>query len=125
MTLHVLYMCTCILVDIFWKSKALCLHPSHQHHFSVSVLAEEGQLDISMHGQENPKLLELKSMILEAYEKKEDSRGIIFAKTRALTTALCNWMSEDQQLQHLKPTPLTGANVAQDKAGKDNLHIIM
>ena len=49
---------------------------------------------------------------------KDDSRGIVFCKTRELTMALEHWMGEDPHLKILNPKHLTGANAKIDKGGR-------
>ena len=67
---------------------------------------------------ENPKLNILKNIILDRYEEKPDSCGIIFCKTREMTVALVNWMKEDgPELNRLRPHNITGSNAPQHKAG--------
>jgi len=63
----------------------------------------------------------LKKKILQFYQGKEDSRGIIFVKTREMTVALVNWINETAELKALNPHNLVGTNAPAQKAG---LHFI-
>ncbi|CAH1258815.1 DDX58 [Branchiostoma lanceolatum] len=60
----------------------------------------------------NPKLDQLKYLILKAYAEKPDSRCLLFCKTRALTIALLTWMQEDPALCKLNPGRLVGAGAS-------------
>ncbi|XP_035673076.1 antiviral innate immune response receptor RIG-I-like [Branchiostoma floridae] len=65
----------------------------------------------------NPKLDQLKYMILQAYAETPDSRCLLFCKTRALTIALLTWMQEDQALRKLNPGRLVGAGASESTGG--------
>ncbi|KAI8494527.1 ATP-dependent RNA helicase ddx58 [Branchiostoma belcheri] len=65
----------------------------------------------------NPKLDQLKYMILQAYAEKPDSRCLLFCKTRALTIALLTWMQEDAALRKLNPGRLVGAGARESTEG--------
>ncbi|KAI8514011.1 ATP-dependent RNA helicase ddx58 [Branchiostoma belcheri] len=65
----------------------------------------------------NPKLDQLKYMILQAYAEKPDSRCLLFCKTRALTIALLTWMQEDEALRKLNPGRLVGAGARESTEG--------
>ncbi|CAH1258806.1 DDX58 [Branchiostoma lanceolatum] len=65
----------------------------------------------------NPKLDQLKYLILKAYEEKSDSRCLLFCKTRALTIALLTWMKEDPALCKLNPGRLVGAGASESTGG--------
>nr|WBR62860.1 RIG-I like receptor 1 [Azumapecten farreri] len=67
--------------------------------------------------QFNPKLEKLKEMLVEAYRKKEDSRGIIFVKTRDLVKAIESWMKDDRDLKRLNPVKFVGAQASIEKGG--------
>ncbi|XP_060069486.1 antiviral innate immune response receptor RIG-I-like [Ylistrum balloti] len=67
--------------------------------------------------QVNPKLNKLKDMLIEAYKKKEDSRGIIFVKTRDLVKAIESWMKDDRELRKLNPVKFVGAQASVEKGG--------
>ena len=66
---------------------------------------------------ENPKLNYLKKIILKYFGENEDSRGIVFVKTREMTVALMNWMTETEELKDLNPHNLVGSNAPSQKAG--------
>lgn len=66
----------------------------------------------------NPKLLKLGEMIKKAYKDNfENSRGIVFVKTRDLCKAILSWMQETPGLRELNPVPFVGTNMAADKGG--------
>ena len=65
----------------------------------------------------NPKLEYLKKLILEFYQGNENSRGIIFVKTREMTVALVSWMTETKELEALNPHNLVGTNAPSMRAG--------
>ncbi|OWF42873.1 probable ATP-dependent RNA helicase DDX58 [Mizuhopecten yessoensis] len=67
--------------------------------------------------QVNPKLIKLKEMLVEAYQKKGDSRGIIFVKTRDLVKAIESWMKDDKDLKKLNPVKFVGAQASIEKGG--------
>ncbi|XP_066278582.1 antiviral innate immune response receptor RIG-I-like [Branchiostoma lanceolatum] len=65
----------------------------------------------------NPKLDQLKYLILQAYAEKPDSRCLLFCKTRALTIALLTWMKEDPDLRKHNPGRLVGAGASESTGG--------
>ncbi|XP_046569825.1 antiviral innate immune response receptor RIG-I-like [Haliotis rubra] len=65
----------------------------------------------------NPKLTSLCVMIMKAFETQQDSRCMVFVKTRDLAMALKRWMEDDQHLSYLKPGMFTGQNASADKGG--------
>ncbi|KAK3611674.1 hypothetical protein CHS0354_012045 [Potamilus streckersoni] len=67
----------------------------------------------------NPKLNELERLILKSFKEKsvEESRCIVFVKTRALAGALVSWMKDSPELNVLSPTVFVGANAAKDQGG--------
>ncbi|KAL5021809.1 hypothetical protein ScPMuIL_000964 [Solemya velum] len=66
---------------------------------------------------DNPKLKYLQRMLIDAFKNNEDSRGIIFVKTRNLVKALESWMNEVPGLRELNPKKFVGAQVSADKGG--------
>jgi ERCC4-related helicase len=68
----------------------------------------------------NPKLLELRKLILKAFNADADSRGIIFVRTRDLVKAIYSWM-EETDLRTLKPVMFTGAQAKSSAGGNDLL----
>ncbi|KAJ8382996.1 hypothetical protein SKAU_G00037740 [Synaphobranchus kaupii] len=71
--------------------------------------AEHHHLDqLSQHGQHNPKLEQLKYILDEEYRNNEETRTIMFVRTRALADALKNWIEETDTLKFLKPGVLIG-----------------
>lgn len=73
----------------------------------------------------NPKLDKLAEMVKKAFSRgrSEDSRGIVFVKTRDLAKAIVNWMNETPGLRELKPIQFVGQNMSADKGGKSMLKI--
>lgn len=65
----------------------------------------------------NPKLMELRKLILQAFGNDADSRGIIFVRTRDLVKAIHRWMMETDDLRHLKPVMFTGAQAKSSAGG--------
>ncbi|XP_053379025.1 uncharacterized protein LOC123529642 isoform X2 [Mercenaria mercenaria] len=66
----------------------------------------------------NPKLDKLFEMIIKAYKGNfENSRGIVFVKTRNLAEAILSWMKESPYLRDLNPIVFVGTNMAADKRG--------
>ncbi|XP_010784105.1 ATP-dependent RNA helicase DHX58 [Notothenia coriiceps] len=59
----------------------------------------------------NPKMDKLKSTLLEQFVPRENSKGIIFSKTRKSTHCLNDWVLNDKELKEagIKPAILTGA----------------
>ena len=70
------------------------------------------------HDCPNPKLDKLREMITKAYrENFENSRGIVFVKTRDLSKAIQSWMKETPELRDLNPIVFLGTNSASVKGG--------
>ena len=69
----------------------------------------------------NPKLTKLKEMMLKKMD--EDSRTIVFCKTRELTAALEKWMNDDRELKLMRPHRLTGANAIAGRGGREFYHL--
>ena len=65
----------------------------------------------------NPKLAKMKEIILG--KMTEDSRGIVFCKTRVLTLALERWMKESQELRRFNAVHFTGAGVNEELGGTE------
>ncbi len=65
----------------------------------------------------NPKLDQLKTIILERYAENSDMRAIVFCKTREMTSALMNWMKSTDHLCELQPSRLTGGT-STEKGGR-------
>nr|XP_056704225.1 antiviral innate immune response receptor RIG-I [Euleptes europaea] len=66
---------------------------------------------------ENPKLETITFILEEEYRLKPQTRSILFVKTRALATALKNWIEESPQLKHLKPDVLMGRGKRNQNTG--------
>ncbi|KAF7668747.1 hypothetical protein LDENG_00290920 [Lucifuga dentata] len=60
---------------------------------------------------ENPKMAKLQSILLEQFVPSEESRGILFCKTRQSTRCLHDWIHNNRDLKHagIKADILTGA----------------
>ncbi|XP_008059372.1 probable ATP-dependent RNA helicase DDX58 [Carlito syrichta] len=67
---------------------------------------------------ENPKLEDLCFVLQEEYHFNQETKTILFVKTRALVDALKKWIEENSNLSFLKPGILTGH-------GKTNQNIRM
>ena len=65
----------------------------------------------------NPKLEKLKEMILKGC-RNDESRGIVFVKTRDLATAIVSWMKETPGLRELSAIKFVGQNMSADKGGR-------
>ncbi|KAL3863069.1 hypothetical protein ACJMK2_004847 [Sinanodonta woodiana] len=67
----------------------------------------------------NPKLDALKETILRSFSEKsvDNSRCIVFVKTRNLAGALAAWMTDTPELNALDPTIFVGTNATRDKGG--------
>nr|XP_033782613.1 antiviral innate immune response receptor RIG-I [Geotrypetes seraphini] len=66
---------------------------------------------------ENPKLDDLTFVLDEQYRMNPQTRTLLFVKTRALTTALKNWIEESPQLSFLKPDVLIGRGKRDQSTG--------
>ncbi|XP_030049593.1 antiviral innate immune response receptor RIG-I [Microcaecilia unicolor] len=66
---------------------------------------------------ENPKLDDLAFILDEEYHMNPQTRTLLFVKTRALTTALKNWIEESPQLRFLKPDVLIGRGKRDQNTG--------
>ena len=73
---------------------------------------------------ENPKLEMLREMIMSSYSRSdiENSRGIVFVKTRELAHAIISWMKDTPGLRELNPIQFVG-NQCADKGGMSYFHI--
>ncbi|KAK3094493.1 hypothetical protein FSP39_002464 [Pinctada imbricata] len=74
---------------------------------------------------DNPKLTKLKESIDRAFYDQEESRGIVFVKTRDLVSAIVSWMKDTRGLKELKPAAFVGTHAPGDegltKAEQDNI----
>lgn len=59
-------------------------------------------------GQQNPKLETLKFILDEEYRNNDQTRTVLFVKTRALADALKKWIEETDSLKSLRPGVLIG-----------------
>jgi hypothetical protein len=84
----------------------------------VSIDKHDKLRDISNSSAgDNPKLQVLEQEILSCYNADDSKRGILFCKTREMTTALMNWMNDNPRLAILKPNILIGARNATRNSG--------
>ncbi|KAJ8403691.1 hypothetical protein AAFF_G00350170 [Aldrovandia affinis] len=65
-------------------------------------------VQLTQGGQENPKLEKLKFILDEQYRNNEQTRTLLFVRTRALADALKKWIEETCSLKFLKPGVLIG-----------------
>ncbi|XP_066515219.1 antiviral innate immune response receptor RIG-I-like [Hoplias malabaricus] len=65
-------------------------------------------LHLSCEGQENPKLRDLKFILEEEYRNNDQTRTVLFVRTRALADALKKWIDETDTLKFLNPVVLIG-----------------
>ncbi|KAK9954750.1 hypothetical protein ABG768_016796 [Culter alburnus] len=65
-------------------------------------------LHLATEGQQNPKLEELKFILEEEYHNNEETRTVLFVKTRALADAMKKWIDDTDSLKFLKPGVLIG-----------------
>ncbi|MCI4387845.1 hypothetical protein PGIGA_G00079020 [Pangasianodon gigas] len=63
---------------------------------------------LAAEGEQNPKLQDLKFILDEEYSNNEQTRTVLFVRTRALADALKKWIEETDSLKFLKPGVLIG-----------------
>ncbi|KAI5096188.1 putative ATP-dependent RNA helicase DDX58, partial [Silurus meridionalis] len=63
---------------------------------------------LAAEGEQNPKLQELKFILDEEYSNNQQTRTVLFVRTRALADALKKWIEETDSLKFLKPGVLIG-----------------
>uniref|UniRef100_W5L9E5 Activating signal cointegrator 1 complex subunit 3 n=1 Tax=Astyanax mexicanus TaxID=7994 RepID=W5L9E5_ASTMX len=68
----------------------------------------EQLLRLATEGQENPKLQELKFILEEEYRNNDQTRTVLFVRTRALADALKKWIDDTDSLKFLNPGVLIG-----------------
>lgn len=66
---------------------------------------------------ENPKLDDLICILDDEYRQNPQTRTLLFVKTRALVTALKNWIEESEILSYLKPDVLIGRRKRDESTG--------
>ncbi|XP_060562666.1 antiviral innate immune response receptor RIG-I-like [Ruditapes philippinarum] len=66
---------------------------------------------------ENPKLVEMQTIVMQIFDKNEDARGIIFVKTRELAQALVNWMKQTAPLDTLNASEFVGQAASKAEGG--------
>ncbi|MBN3306152.1 DDX58 helicase, partial [Amia calva] len=75
---------------------------------------------ISLSGNEqleNPKLKTLKYILEEEYRNNNQTRTVLFVRTRALADAMKNWIEESESLKFLKPGVLIGRGKRSHQTG--------
>ncbi|XP_026056073.1 probable ATP-dependent RNA helicase DDX58 isoform X1 [Carassius auratus] len=65
-------------------------------------------LRLATEGEQNPKLDELRFILEEEYQNNDQTRTVMFVKTRALADAMKKWIDETDSLKFLKPGVLIG-----------------
>ncbi|XP_067301547.1 probable ATP-dependent RNA helicase DDX58 [Pseudorasbora parva] len=65
-------------------------------------------LHLATEGQQNPKLEELKFILEEEYHNNDQTRTVLFVRTRALADAMKKWIEDTDSLKFLKPGVLIG-----------------
>lgn len=65
-------------------------------------------LHLATEGQQNPKLEELKFILEEEYHNNDQTRTVLFVRTRALADAMKKWIDDTDSLKFLKPGVLIG-----------------
>ncbi|XP_059384553.1 antiviral innate immune response receptor RIG-I-like isoform X2 [Carassius carassius] len=65
-------------------------------------------LHLATEGEQNPKLDELRFILEEEYHNNDQTRTVMFVKTRALADAMKKWIDETDSLKFLKPGVLIG-----------------
>lgn len=66
---------------------------------------------------ENLIVNELKAILLREYTAKEDSRTLIFVRTRELAKAVEQYLNWDEDLKFLNAGRLTGVNARKTEGG--------
>lgn len=66
----------------------------------------------------NPIVNELKRILLREYNEKNDSRTLIFVRTRELAKAVERYLNFEESLKFLKAGRLTGVNASKDAGGR-------
>ncbi|KAH3786848.1 hypothetical protein DPMN_164961, partial [Dreissena polymorpha] len=90
-----------------WKKKALNMDLNEKLIYEAYKKLKKVPLDTS---SENPKLEMFREMIMSSYSRSdiENSRGIVFVKTRELAHAIISWMKDTPGLRELNPTHFVG-----------------
>lgn len=63
---------------------------------------------LATEGQQNPKLEELRFILEEEYHNNQETRTVMFVRTRALADAMKKWIDDTDSLKFLKPGVLIG-----------------
>ncbi|KAK7132848.1 hypothetical protein R3I93_019176 [Phoxinus phoxinus] len=65
-------------------------------------------LSLATEGQQNPKLEQLKFILDEEYHNNDQTRTVLFVRTRALADAMKKWIDDTDSLKFLMPGVLIG-----------------
>ncbi|KAG7323493.1 hypothetical protein KOW79_013195 [Hemibagrus wyckioides] len=96
-------------MDSFIKDISNASQDPTEHQLIDLYQAQREQLrHLAAAGEQNPKLQELKFILDEEYRNNEQTRTVLFVRTRALTDALKKWIEETDSLKFLKPGVLIG-----------------
>ncbi|XP_055865361.1 antiviral innate immune response receptor RIG-I-like isoform X2 [Biomphalaria glabrata] len=90
----------------------------HRTHF-FQYFQDLKQLILNSGEGDNPNLKVLADVLMKNLVKKDESRGIIFVKTRALAESIKAWFnrSRNSNLKTLNAEIFTGANVSEEQGG--------
>ncbi|XP_036829300.1 probable ATP-dependent RNA helicase DDX58 [Oncorhynchus mykiss] len=85
-------------------------HDATERQLTAYFDGQQGVLrGLSSGGQkENPKLDMLQYILEEQYRQNDETKSVLFVRTRALADALKSWMEESDSLKFLKPGVLIG-----------------
>ncbi|XP_064881217.1 probable ATP-dependent RNA helicase DDX58 [Oncorhynchus nerka] len=85
-------------------------HDETERQLTAYFDGQQGVLrGLSSGGQkENPKLDTLQYILEEQYRQNDETKSVLFVRTRALADALKSWMEESDSLKFLKPGVLIG-----------------
>uniref|UniRef100_A0A8C7FM60 Activating signal cointegrator 1 complex subunit 3 n=1 Tax=Oncorhynchus kisutch TaxID=8019 RepID=A0A8C7FM60_ONCKI len=85
-------------------------HDETERQLTAYFDGQQGVLrGLSSGGQkENPKLDMLQYILEEQYRQNDETKSVLFVRTRALADALKSWMEESDSLKFLKPGVLIG-----------------
>ena len=81
----------------------------HEKHLLESFTRLKGDIK-SLRVSENPVLVKLESRLTDVFQKKPESSGIVFVRTREQAEAICDWISNSEFANNvrIKPRMLIG-----------------
>ncbi|KAK3519264.1 hypothetical protein QTP70_023125 [Hemibagrus guttatus] len=91
--------------------------PTEHQLIDLYQVQREQLCHLAAKGEQNPKLQELKFILDEEYRNNEQTRTVLFVRTRALADALKKWIDETDTLMFLKPGVLIGRGRKSQLAG--------